>query len=58
MESQEFKNLKEELNAFQGIRTVKIWNELRENAKLQYSDTVINELDGSGFIQEWVRQWV
>ena len=58
MESQEFKNLKEELNAFQGIRTVKVWNELRENAKSKYPNTVINELDGSGFIQEWLKQWV
>ena len=58
MESEEFKNLKIELNSFQGIRTVKVWNTLRENAKSKYSNSVINELDGSGFIQEWLKQWV
>lgn len=58
MESEEFKNLKIELNSFQGIRTVKVWNILREEAKSKYSNSVINELDGSGFIQEWLKQWV
>ena len=58
MKNELLETLKKELNSYQGIRTVKIWNELRENAKSKYPNTVINELDGSGFIQEWLKQWV
>lgn len=58
MKNELLETLKKELDSYQGIRTVKIWNELREQVKEKYSQQTINELDSSGFIHEWVRQWV
>jgi hypothetical protein len=35
-------------------RTVALWNELREQAKLEYDPEVIRMLDASGFIVKWL----
>lgn len=47
--------LKKELNGIAGKRDVELWNELRELAKSEYPKEVIYELDGSGFIHQWLR---
>ena len=52
----DFENLKNELNSYRGKRNVENWNKLRETAKGHYNHDVINMLDGSGFIKEWLAQ--
>lgn len=52
----DFENLKNELSSYRGKRTVETWNNLREVAKGHYDQNVINMLDSSGFIKEWLRE--
>jgi hypothetical protein len=50
-----FINLKMKLNThLREDRTVALWNELREQAKLEYDPEVIRMLDASGFIVKWL----
>lgn len=51
----DFETLKQELDSVKGERNVTIWNALREKAKAKYSTKVIYELDGSGYIHEWLK---
>jgi hypothetical protein len=37
-------------------RSVKIWNELREEAKLKFDQATINRLDASGYITNWMKR--
>lgn len=46
---------KKELSCYTGERTVENWNIIRDAFKLLYPMSVINELDGSGYIVEWLK---
>jgi hypothetical protein len=54
MESK-LQEVKNELSAYTGIRDVETWNQIRNAFKLLYPISVINELDGSGYIVEWLK---
>jgi len=55
-EIEQLKKLQAELSDSENERSVKEWNNLRENAKKHYSKEVISMLDASGFINEWIKQ--
>jgi hypothetical protein len=55
MDKKTFEHLKAELSTYQGERDVETWNRLREVYKATYSQEVISELDGSGYINQWLK---
>jgi midasin (ATPase involved in ribosome maturation) len=50
-----FEQLKEAFRQYRKERTVKEWNELREEAKEHYDEKYINMLDASGYITKWMK---
>jgi len=52
----DFENLKSDLANFGLARTVENWNICRQNAKYIYDRKVIDMLDASGFIVNWLNK--
>jgi len=52
----ELERLQRKMSEWTGSRTVEEWNKLREECKKSFGET-ITELDGSGFISKWLRNF-
>ena len=50
----EFQKVKADLAAYEGVRTVKVWNKLRQEIRQKYGENVIGRLDSSGYIVRWL----
>lgn len=48
--------LKAELAAHKGARSVEVWNSLREEAKETYPLSEIIKLDSSGYVSKWLKE--
>ena len=52
MENQTFQNLKKFMSI---VKNIPEWNEQREQAKKFFSKELINQLDGSGYINQVIK---